>query len=244
MVCPAFAQRATVGYDRAGAPWGRGRGRPGLQSPSLLRNRALWTVMSGHFAVDHFSGLMPALYPLLVATFGFSIGQIGLLAAVYMTALSLTQPVFGYLADRIGTRWLSGVSVLWMAAASPRSVGCRTSRCWCCWQRRPPSAQGLSSNGRAQHLAGGRQPAEQYGHVAVYARRHRRRGDRPDRRRGCWRLGIGATALLALPALAIGLWLLVEMRAVDRSRAPAGRRRGEPPGATRQLWRWRASSRR
>ena len=44
----------------------RGAGEAWVDAPPLSRNRSLWTVMSGHFAVDHFSGLMPALYPLLV----------------------------------------------------------------------------------------------------------------------------------------------------------------------------------
>src|SRR5262245_39600025 len=166
--------------------------------------------MSGHFAVDHFSGLMPALYPLLVATFGYSVAQIGLLAAVYQSALSLTQPSFGYLADRIGTRWLSGISVLWMAAAFaalgwvsdfPVLVLLAATAALGSGAYHPMGALNASLviDNRQRNTAmslytlggtGGAAIGPVVGAAVL----------------GVW--GLGATALLALPALAIGLWLL------------------------------------
>jgi FSR family fosmidomycin resistance protein-like MFS transporter len=189
-----------------------------VQLPSLLRNRPLWTVMSGHFAVDHFSGLMPALYPLLVATQGLTVSQIGLVAAAYQSTLSLTQPFFGYLVDRVGTRWLSGLAVLWMACAFA-ALG---------WVRDFPmlvllaAAAGLGSG--AYHPMGAMNAA------LVIDSRQRNTAMSLYTLGGTGGVAIGpvvgaavmgalgkeATLLLAAPALLIGLWLLVEMRAVER----------------------------
>jgi FSR family fosmidomycin resistance protein-like MFS transporter len=174
--------------------------------------------MSGHFAVDHFSGLMPALYPLLVATQGLTVSQIGLVAAAYQSTLSLTQPFFGYLVDRVGTRWLSGLAVLWMACAFA-ALG---------WVRDFPAlvllaaAAGLGSG--AYHPMGAMNAA------LVIDSRQRNTAMSLYTLGGTGGVAIGpvvgaavmgalgkeATLLLAAPALLIGLWLLVEMRVVER----------------------------
>ncbi|MBO9307774.1 MFS transporter [Thermomicrobium sp.] len=73
----------------------------------------LATFMLGHFSVDFMSGLLPALYPLLARELGLDYSQIGTLALAYTAAVSLTQPFFGYLADRWGVRRLAPLSLLW-----------------------------------------------------------------------------------------------------------------------------------
>ncbi|MCC6625872.1 MAG: MFS transporter [Chloroflexi bacterium] len=189
-----------------------------MDAPPLTRNRSLWTVMSGHFAVDHFSGLMPALYPLLVASLSLSVAQIGLLAAVYQTALSLTQPVFGWLADRVGTRWLSGLAVLWMAAAFA-ALG---------WAGEFGTLLALAA--LAGLGSGAYHPMGAMNASLVIAPRQRNTAMSLYTLGGTAGVALGpivgatvmgllgkqATALLALPGLAIGLWLLVEMRVVER----------------------------
>ena len=189
-----------------------------MKIPSILRNRPLLTVMSGHFAVDHFSGLLPALYPLLVATQGLSVAQIGLIAAAYQSTLSLTQPFFGYLADRIGTRWLSGLCVLWMAGAfallgwAPNFVTLVLLA----------AAAGLGSG--AYHPQGAMNASlvirdqERNTAMALYTL-----GGTGGLAIGpvvgaavMGALGKGATALLAMPAALIAIWLLVEMRVVEQ----------------------------
>jgi FSR family fosmidomycin resistance protein-like MFS transporter len=203
-----------IGRD---APW-RAAGEAWVQPPSLLRNRALWTVMSGHFAVDHFSGLMPALYPLLVATQGLTISQIGLVAAVYQSALSLTQPFFGYLVDRIGSRWLSGLAVLWMAGAFA-ALG---------WVDDFWALVALA--GMAGLGSGAYHPVGATNAALVIDDRQRNTAMSLYTLGGTGGVAIGpivgalvmgrfgkeATPLLAIPALLIGLWLLVEMRVVER----------------------------
>jgi FSR family fosmidomycin resistance protein-like MFS transporter len=60
----------------------------------------------GHFATDLYPGFLPALLPLLIEKFQFSFTRASLLAMVMGFSTSLTQPFFGYLADRLGGRWL------------------------------------------------------------------------------------------------------------------------------------------
>lgn len=82
----------------------------------LLAHRALLTFMMGHFTVDMFGGLMPVLYPLMARAFDLSNTDIGLVALSYTAASSLSQPLFGYLADRFGSRYFAVGSMLWSAS--------------------------------------------------------------------------------------------------------------------------------
>jgi len=79
-----------------------------------LLNRGLLMLMAGHFTVDLYAGLLPVLYPLLRERFSLDLGAIGLIATLFTTALSVSQPVFGLLVDRFGSRWLGPAAVLWM----------------------------------------------------------------------------------------------------------------------------------
>ena len=81
----------------------------------LLRNRALLTFMLGHFTVDMFAGLLPVLYPLMAVTFHLSNADVGLIALCYTGASSLSQPLFGFFADRYGSRYLAPASLIWAA---------------------------------------------------------------------------------------------------------------------------------
>ena len=56
--------------------------------------------MLGHFTVDMFGGLLPVLYPIMSDRFDLSNADIGFIALAYTAASSLSQPLFGYLADR------------------------------------------------------------------------------------------------------------------------------------------------
>ena len=84
----------------------------------LLRNRALLTFMLGHFTVDMFAGLLPVLYPLMASAFHLSNADVGFIALCYTGASSLSQPLFGFLADRYGSRYLAPASLIWAAVCS------------------------------------------------------------------------------------------------------------------------------
>ena len=80
----------------------------------ILRNRALTTLMLGHFTVDMYTGVIPMLFPLLRGKFDLSLQTVGYVSLAYGGAASLSQPLFGLLADRKGTRYI-GLALFWTA---------------------------------------------------------------------------------------------------------------------------------
>jgi MFS transporter, FSR family, fosmidomycin resistance protein len=81
---------------------------------AALRNRRLTTLMLGHFAVDSYAGLLPVLFPLLIGRFHLDLGTVGLVSLAYTGMASVSQPLFGAVADRYGTRF-TGAALLWTA---------------------------------------------------------------------------------------------------------------------------------
>src|SRR5438132_1235198 len=108
---------------------------------ATLRNRALVTLMVGHFTVDSYVGVLPVLYPLLIGRFHLSLGTVGLVTLAYTGMASVSQPVFGLIADRWGTRF-TGLALIWTAAtfaavgfapsypALLATIGVMASRSW------------------------------------------------------------------------------------------------------------------
>src|SRR5213592_1879421 len=81
---------------------------------ALYQNRALMTLMLGHFTVDMYAGLLPVLFPLLINRFALDLKTVGLVSLAYTGTASLSQPFFGWLADRYGTRFI-GLALIWTA---------------------------------------------------------------------------------------------------------------------------------
>ncbi len=81
---------------------------------ATLRNRGLVTLMLGHFTVDSYVGLLPVLYPLLISRFHLALETVGLVTLAYTGMASVSQPLFGILADRYGTRF-TGLALAWTA---------------------------------------------------------------------------------------------------------------------------------
>lgn len=71
--------------------------------------------MLGHLTVDMYAGVLPLLYPLLTEKFDLKLSTVGLVALAYSGMASLSQPLFGWIADRYGTR-LIGLCLMWTAA--------------------------------------------------------------------------------------------------------------------------------
>lgn len=80
-----------------------------------LRNRGLVALAFGHMTVDSYVGVLPVLYPVLIGRFHLDLGTIGLLSLAYTGMSSISQPFFGLIADRWGTRFVGG-ALLWTAA--------------------------------------------------------------------------------------------------------------------------------
>ncbi len=81
----------------------------------VVRNRALLTLMLGHLSVDMYVGILPVLYPLLTDKFDLNLSTVGFVYLSYSGASSLSQPLFGWMADRYGTRFI-GFALMWTAA--------------------------------------------------------------------------------------------------------------------------------
>lgn len=83
----------------------------------MFRNRLYVAVVSGHFAIDVLNSVGPVLLAVLAVPLGLSNAQIGFALTLYLLANSLSQPLFGWLADRVQQRsvLLAGLGVAWVA---------------------------------------------------------------------------------------------------------------------------------
>jgi FSR family fosmidomycin resistance protein-like MFS transporter len=80
----------------------------------FLRSGNLLTLMLGHLTVDSYVGVIPVLYPILIGRFRLSLATVGLVSLAYSGMAAISQPLFGVIADRFGTR-LTGVALAWTA---------------------------------------------------------------------------------------------------------------------------------
>jgi FSR family fosmidomycin resistance protein-like MFS transporter len=64
----------------------------------------------GHFFIDLYSGALGALQPLLVARFGMTLTEAGILGGVLVFSSSVMQPVYGFLSDRFHTKLFTALS--------------------------------------------------------------------------------------------------------------------------------------
>jgi FSR family fosmidomycin resistance protein-like MFS transporter len=80
----------------------------------FLRDGKLLTLMLGHLTVDTYAGVIPVLYPILIGRFRLSLATVGLVSLAYSGMAAVSQPLFGVLADRFGTRF-TGLALCWTA---------------------------------------------------------------------------------------------------------------------------------
>ena len=79
----------------------------------IVKNRALFVLMLGHFSNDMLGGVLPMLFPLMKLQYGLSNAEVGLVTLAYTATSSLTQPLFGYFSDTHGRRWFVPATLLW-----------------------------------------------------------------------------------------------------------------------------------
>jgi FSR family fosmidomycin resistance protein-like MFS transporter len=72
----------------------------GLSSAPRTAYSVLAAVSVSHLLNDTIQSLLPAIYPILKASFGLSFAQVGLLTLALMLTASVLQPVVGLIADR------------------------------------------------------------------------------------------------------------------------------------------------
>lgn len=80
----------------------------------FLRDGKLVTLMLGHLTVDSYVGVIPVLYPVLIGRFQLNFATVGLISLAYSGTAAVSQPLFGVIADRYGTR-LTGFALVWTA---------------------------------------------------------------------------------------------------------------------------------
>lgn len=81
---------------------------------TLPRQTLFWAVSIGHFTIDLFNSIGPVLLAFLSGhILQMTNTQIGFAVSAYQLAGALSQPLFGYLADRSGGRWIGAGGVTW-----------------------------------------------------------------------------------------------------------------------------------
>lgn len=81
---------------------------------SLLRNSSFLAAATAHFGVDLINSQKSLLLAFLSVPLGLSNSLIGLVNTLYTLSASLSQPLFGMLADRFGSRWVAAGGVVWL----------------------------------------------------------------------------------------------------------------------------------
>ncbi|MCB0171571.1 MAG: MFS transporter [Anaerolineae bacterium] len=79
----------------------------------LFRKPIFLAVVLGHFTLDVFNSSGPILVTFLSKPLEWSTAQIGFAIGAYQFFAALTQPLFGWIDDKIGSRWLGAGSVAW-----------------------------------------------------------------------------------------------------------------------------------
>jgi len=83
---------------------------------SLIRDKAFRAIAAAHLVVDLINGQKSILLAFLSIPLGLSNSAVGLVNTLYTLMASLSQPLFGSLADRHGTRWVATLGVAWLIA--------------------------------------------------------------------------------------------------------------------------------
>jgi FSR family fosmidomycin resistance protein-like MFS transporter len=76
----------------------------------LFSDSLFLSIAAGHLMVDIFNSSRPVLLTYM----GLGETRIALISTIYIWVSALTQPLFGYVTDRLGPRWLAAGGVLWM----------------------------------------------------------------------------------------------------------------------------------
>lgn len=81
-----------------------------------MNGKRLFAASYGHFSIDVLNSSIPIILTAVATNFNLDVSQIGLAAMIYTFAASLTQPLFGYLVDKVRGRWIAGIGLAWTMA--------------------------------------------------------------------------------------------------------------------------------
>ena len=80
----------------------------------LILDSLFSSIALGHLMVDLLNGSRPVLLAFLSGPLGLTNANIALISTLYVWTASITQPIFGWLSDRFGPRWLATGGLFWM----------------------------------------------------------------------------------------------------------------------------------
>ncbi len=83
---------------------------------AFLRNRPYQAVAMTHFFIDALNSSRNLLVAIIAVAVGLTNTQVGVVLLLYNVGGSLSQPFFGWLAGRVGARWLAIGGLGWMIA--------------------------------------------------------------------------------------------------------------------------------
>lgn len=69
----------------------------------------------GHFTVDVYANLLPPLLPIFKDLYGLSYAATAGLTSIFAVTSTLIQPIFGFIADRYGKKWIAAVGIAWIS---------------------------------------------------------------------------------------------------------------------------------
>lgn len=168
---------------------------------------------AGHFSVDMYAGTLPVLYPALIGRFDLDLTTVGLVSLAFGSASSLSQPFFGWLADRFGTRF-TGLTLAWsgvmfsliafapsfpvlIAVATLAGLGSGAFHPFGAVNANAVIPDGHKNTAMSLYVSGGTVglAAGPLIGAALHAL-----------------FGLNGIGLMVLPGLSIGIWLLLSMR--------------------------------
>jgi FSR family fosmidomycin resistance protein-like MFS transporter len=81
----------------------------------LVRDTFFLTIAATHFVVDLLGSQIALLMAFFAQTLGLSNTDIGIVVGGYSLTSAVSQPIFGWLTDRIGARWIASGGLFWTA---------------------------------------------------------------------------------------------------------------------------------
>jgi FSR family fosmidomycin resistance protein-like MFS transporter len=81
---------------------------------SIPRDRLFWSVALGHMTNDLFTNIGPVSMVFIASLYSLDAVQLGLALGAREVVSALSQPLFGWLSDRVGGRWLAPGGVTWL----------------------------------------------------------------------------------------------------------------------------------
>ena len=231
---PADAPVSSAGEDAE--PPRRGPGAP-ARGGGVVDRRGVVVLTASHVVDDLYQGAVPALLPFLVLDRGYSYtAATGIIVAATVLS-SIVQPVFGVLIDRRPLPWLTPVGLL-VAGLGIGLSGIGESYWWT-W-----SAVALSGLGVAAYHPAAARAARAAAGASAQGMSWFAVGGNAGLALGpvvvtpvLLAYGVGGTPLLALPAMAMAVFLLAVHR---RTQARAARTAARRPAEAGRVDDWRS----